>query len=55
VDADSLAYLSIGGLRKAVGGKGSCDACFSGDYPMDVPEEGDKMSLETKEADHAAS
>jgi amidophosphoribosyltransferase len=55
VNADSLAYLSIEGLRRAVGGKGSCDACFNGDYPMGVPEEGDKMGLEAKETDYAAS
>jgi amidophosphoribosyltransferase len=53
VGADSLAYLSIGGLREAVGGKGSCDACFSGDYPMEVPDEGDKLSLEQTEVEHA--
>ncbi|MHB8106679.1 MAG: amidophosphoribosyltransferase [Candidatus Cryosericum sp.] len=53
VGADSLAYLSIGGLREAVGGKGSCDACFSGNYPMEVPDEGDKLSLEQTEVDHA--
>jgi amidophosphoribosyltransferase len=55
VNADSLAYLSIEGLRTAVSGKGSCDACFNGDYPMEVPEEGDKMGLEAKETDYAAS
>lgn len=54
VDADSLAYLSIEGLRQAVGGKGSCDACFSGDYPMEVPNEGNKLSLEREEVvEHA--
>ena len=55
VGADSLAYLSIGGLRAAVGGNGSCDACFSGDYPMRVPDEGNKTSLEAKETEYAAS
>ena len=55
VNADSLAYLSMGVLRKAVGGKGSCDACFNGDYPMEVPDEGNKMGLEAKETDYAAS
>ena len=39
VTADSLAYLSIEGLRSAVGypretGEGHCEACFSGDYPV---------------------
>jgi amidophosphoribosyltransferase len=55
VNADSLAYLSLEGLRTAVGGRGTCDACFNGDYPMAVPREGDKMGLETKEATDAAS
>jgi amidophosphoribosyltransferase len=53
VNADSLAYLSIRGLREAVGGNGSCDACFSGEYPMDVPDEGNKMSLEQAEVGRA--
>jgi len=53
VGADSLAYLSIRGLREAVGGKGSCDACFSGQYPMEVPDEGDKLGLEQAEVEHA--
>jgi len=34
VTADTVGYLSIGGLHKAVGGKGYCDACFSGVYPV---------------------
>ncbi len=34
VTADSLGYLSLEGLRKAVGGNGFCDACFSGNYPV---------------------
>jgi amidophosphoribosyltransferase len=34
--ADSLAYLSLGGVYEAVGGEPErhCDACFSGDYPL---------------------
>jgi amidophosphoribosyltransferase len=34
--ADSLAYLSLGGVYDAVGGERAhhCDACFSGDYPL---------------------
>jgi amidophosphoribosyltransferase len=39
--ADSLAYLSIDGLRRAVGaeantGAGFCEACFSGEYPVEI-------------------
>ena len=34
--ADSLAYLSLGGVYEAIGGTRDthCDACFSGDYPL---------------------
>ena len=50
VGADSLRYLSIGGLRRAVGrpdGDGFCFACFTGQYPVPVPErlEVDKLAL----------
>ncbi|QQR89345.1 MAG: amidophosphoribosyltransferase [Myxococcales bacterium] len=40
VTADSLGYLSINALHKAVGKDGFCDACFSGEYPvkLDKPE-----------------
>jgi amidophosphoribosyltransferase len=39
VTSDSLAYLSLEGLRRGVGypiesGRGHCEACFSGDYPV---------------------
>lgn len=34
LNADSVDYLSIDGLKKAVGGTGYCDACFTGDYPI---------------------
>ena len=34
ITCDSLGYLSVQGLHKAVGGLGYCDACFSGDYPV---------------------
>ncbi|MDJ0752862.1 MAG: amidophosphoribosyltransferase [Ardenticatenaceae bacterium] len=44
IGADSLAYLSLPGMEKAVkqGVKseksGHCTACFSGNYPLDVPD-----------------
>lgn len=46
VGADSLGYLSMEGLLKTpVGAEcGFCTACFDGDYPMEVPEEGSKFS-----------
>jgi len=49
--ADSLRYLSLVGLRRAMGqpdGNGFCFACFTGSYPVDVPAqlEMDKLALE---------
>ena len=47
VGADSLGYLSLGGLRR-VGSAlkhGFCDACFSDDYPVDVGEAGAQPQL----------
>ncbi|GAC1654435.1 MAG: amidophosphoribosyltransferase [Candidatus Dormibacteraceae bacterium] len=53
IGADSLAYLSISGLMKAVG-HGTidefCRACFDGSYPVPVPQqlEMDKLALEPR-------
>jgi amidophosphoribosyltransferase len=40
LDCDSLAYLSIDGLYEAIGlGREThCDACFTGDYPLEHTE-----------------
>lgn len=38
ITADSIGYLSVEGLHGAIGGKGYCDACFSGDYPVSFEE-----------------
>jgi len=50
LEADSLTYMSVEGLSEAVGKPidGHCYACFNGDYPMPVMEEGEegKMLLE---------
>jgi amidophosphoribosyltransferase len=47
VGADSLAYLSLEGLAKALGGaSGFCDACFSGNYPIDASDSADKNGFE---------
>jgi amidophosphoribosyltransferase len=46
---DSLAYLSLNGVYEAVRGDRSrhCDACFSGEYPLDgTHEANDKFALE---------
>lgn len=41
IGADSLAYLSIPAMQKLApnSGCGHCDACFTGRYPVYVPEE----------------
>ncbi len=46
--ADSLGYVSVEGLLRAVSGKKEhyCTACFSGRYPLPVPEASDKYVLE---------
>ncbi|MDK2790151.1 MAG: amidophosphoribosyltransferase [Methanothermococcus sp.] len=36
INADSVGYLSIEGLIKAIGRKNLCLACLSGEYPTDV-------------------
>ncbi|MBA2579547.1 MAG: hypothetical protein H0V03_01655 [Thermoleophilaceae bacterium] len=37
LEADSLAYLSLEGLYEAIraGRETHCDACFSGEYPLE--------------------
>ncbi|MBC7106327.1 MAG: amidophosphoribosyltransferase [Firmicutes bacterium] len=50
IGADGLYYLSLEGLRAVFGGRDDlfCTACFSGDYPSEVPaEDWQKLSLET--------
>lgn len=37
IGADSLGYMKIERLKDMVDGIGYCDACFTGDYPMEVP------------------
>jgi len=38
IGADSLAFLSVEGLMKALKSEdGYCNACFTGDYPFDTP------------------
>lgn len=48
INADSLGYLSVKGLMKVVGGSdgGFCDACFTGNYPVPVQLELNKLVLE---------
>jgi amidophosphoribosyltransferase len=56
IGADSLAFVSLDGLYRAMGLKGRdpakpayCDACFSGDYPTALTD------LETRAAQHQLS
>jgi amidophosphoribosyltransferase len=53
IGADSLGYLSIEGLIEAVGLPRDkfCLACFTGDYPIPVQLEMDKLALETMAAE----
>jgi amidophosphoribosyltransferase len=48
IGADSLGYLSVEGLMRAVGSEdGSyCKGCFTGNYPIPVQLEMDKLALE---------
>lgn len=52
IGADSLAYLSLPGMMRAlslegvVEQTGYCNACFTGSYPISLGEETDKLALE---------
>jgi len=48
IGADSLEYLSLDGLEKAIGHplQAHCDACFSGAYPLDIDQDVGKYALE---------
>ncbi len=49
VGADTLRYLSIEGMKKAVGdGSGFCAACFDRNYPVPVADGLDKAILEKR-------
>ena len=48
INADSLGYLSLDGLVGAIGlaKETFCLACFTGEYPLPVPLQMDKLALE---------
>lgn len=49
IGADSLGFLSVEGLLKTPVGapeNSFCTGCFTGAYPMEVPEEADKFSMD---------
>lgn len=50
IGADSLGYLSRNGMMQAIGLPEStfCDACFTGNYPMEVQLDFDKLVLEAR-------
>ncbi|RKD23655.1 amidophosphoribosyltransferase [Caminicella sporogenes DSM 14501] len=50
IGADSLGYLSVEGLLKSINmtSEKLCTACFSGNYPMKVPESGNKYLFEKR-------
>lgn len=54
IGVDSLGYLSVesaGKLAGAADGCGYCTACFSGDYPTEIPTETNKDRFEHKLSD----
>ncbi|MBI2916853.1 MAG: amidophosphoribosyltransferase [Chloroflexi bacterium] len=57
IGADSLGYQTVDGLLRAVGlpQEGLCLACFTGQYPVPVQLEMDKLALETPPAVSLAS
>ena len=57
IGADSLGYLSLEGLVKAVAlpRDNFCMACFTGDYPIPVQLEMDKLALEAMPAEYQSS
>lgn len=51
IGADSLGYLSIDALSKIAPNNKNCDyckGCFTGEYPIEVPEQMQKDKFETK-------
>jgi amidophosphoribosyltransferase len=48
IGADSLAYLSVDAAHHLAGGHGDafCDGCFTGRYPIGIPEDQGKSRFE---------
>ncbi len=57
IGVDSLAYLSLDGLFRAIGQPrdGFCTACLTGEYPVPLHEDASKFALERPLVAHAAS
>ena len=49
IGADSLAYLTVDAARRLAGESACfcCDGCFTGRYPIDIPEDQGKSKFET--------
>ena len=48
IGADSLGYLPLENLKDLCGGAGYCSACFSGEYPTQIPQDTRKDQFEQK-------
>jgi len=49
IKVDSLEYLSLKGMLSVVkGSKDFCHACFTGEYPVEIPKNQSKYLLEGK-------
>ncbi len=46
IGADSLGYMEVEKLKNMVGDLKYCDACFTGNYPMEVPTEDISQAFE---------
>ncbi len=58
IGSDSLAFISLEGLREAVSGArhpGFCEACFTGDYPVAIPAAVAKRSFLTRREQEAGA
>ena len=48
IGADSLGYLPVSELCSLSENNGFCSACFSGDYPTEIPQDTRKDRFEQK-------
>ncbi|MGN0659721.1 MAG: amidophosphoribosyltransferase [Emergencia sp.] len=58
IGADSLGYLATDHLNLLIGnppGQGYCNACFSGEYPTEIPDAADKNRFEKKISEKSES
>ena len=48
IGVDSLGYLPLENLKELCGSNDYCSACFSGDYPTQIPDDTRKDQFEQK-------